>query len=74
MYDFNNASLYTQTVFNLDPVFQNTEMNNFNIESGTSGAENIGKNGVGPTLDLNGTNRGTPPDAGAYETTTFPED
>lgn len=74
LYDFNNASLYTQTVFNLDPVFQNTDMNNFNIESGTSGAENIGKNGVGPTLDLNGTNRGTPPDAGAYETTTFPED
>ncbi|MCG2420180.1 hypothetical protein K8089_14215 [Aequorivita sp. F47161] len=73
LYDFSNASLYTATKFNLDPVFQDTEKNNFNIETGTSGAENIGKNGVGPALDLNGTSRSSPPDAGAYETTVFPE-
>ena len=42
LYNFNNSALYTATKFNLDPVFQNTEMNNFNIETGTSGAENIG--------------------------------
>ena len=74
LYDFNNSALYTATKFNLDPVFQNTEMNNFNIETGTSGAENIGKAGVLPLTDLNGTSRSNPPDAGAYETTVFPED
>ncbi|MCZ4320119.1 hypothetical protein O4H26_14080 [Aequorivita viscosa] len=73
LYDFSNASFYTATKFNLDPVFQDTEKNNFNIETGTSGAENIGKNGVGPAVDLNGTSRSNPPDAGAYETTVFPE-
>ncbi len=78
LYDFTNNALYTATKFNLDPVFQDTELNNFNIESGTSGAESIGLPGVGPILDLNGTPRGNsqqdPPDAGAYETTVFPED
>ncbi|HNP68527.1 MAG TPA: hypothetical protein PKH16_11525 [Aequorivita sp.] len=74
LYNFNNSALYTATKFNLDPVFQNTEMNNFNIETGTSGAENIGKAGVLPLKDLNGTSRSNPPDAGAYETTVFPED
>ncbi|MCB0469057.1 MAG: hypothetical protein KDC64_12720, partial [Aequorivita sp.] len=64
LYDFNNSALYTATKFNLDPVFQNTEMNNFNIETGTSGAENIGKSGVLPLTDLNGTSRSNPPDAG----------
>ena len=49
-------------------------LNNFNIETGNSGAENIGKSGVLPLIDLNGTSRSNPPDAGAYETTIFPED
>ncbi len=77
LYDFTNASLYTSIVQNQDPVFQDTEMNNFNIESGTSGADNIGKPRVGPSKDLNGTPRGNteqdPPDAGAYEATEFPQ-
>ncbi len=73
LYDFTNGALYPATKLNLDPVFQDTEMNNFNIEAGTSGAENIGKNNVAPPKDLNGTDRGTPPDAGAYESTVFPE-
>ena len=71
LYNFDNAALYTATLFNLDPVFQNTELNNFNIETENSGAENIGKNGVGPNLDLNNIPRSNPPDAGAYETTEF---
>ncbi len=74
LYDFSDSSLYTDVVFNADPVFQDTEKNNFNIEKGESGAENIGLNGVPPSIDLNGTNRGTPPDAGAYESTEFPEE
>ncbi|CAM3505677.1 hypothetical protein [Aequorivita lipolytica] len=73
LYDFTNSALYPETKFNLDPFFQNTEMNNFNIEEGTSGAEGIGKNGIGPLKDLNGKDRGTPPDAGAYEATIFPK-
>ena len=74
LYDFNNSVLYTASQFNLDPVFQNTEMNNFNIETGTSGAENIGAPNVGPSKDLNDITRNNPPDAGAYETIEFPID
>lgn len=74
LYDFSNPSFYLQSVFNEDPVFQNTELNNFNIEAETSGADGIGEPGVGPQRDLNGTTRNNPPDAGAYEATVFPED
>ena len=76
LYDFTNATLYTNVVQNQDPFFQNTEMNNFNIETGTSGAENIGiflTNPPSILKDLNGVNRSNRPDAGAYETTIFPE-
>ncbi|SRX55649.1 hypothetical protein [Aequorivita sp. CIP111184] len=77
LYDFTNNALYTATKFNLDPVFQDTQLNNFNIETGTSGAENIGVFLTNPPSilkDLNGVNRSNPSDAGAYETTVFPED
>jgi hypothetical protein len=76
LYDFSNTSLYnSETKFNADPVFQDTEMNNFNIEIGASGAEGIGDPNVGPSEDLNGTQRdATNPDAGAYEATVFPKD
>lgn len=73
-YNFNNSALYTNTVLNEDPLFQNTNLNNFNIEQGTSGAEGIGLGGVAPAVDLNGTTRNTNnPDAGAYEATVFPD-
>ena len=72
--NYNNPAFYPGCVFNEDPVFQNTELNNFNIELGTSGAENIGALGVPPLFDLNGTPRDTPADAGAYEAIVFPED
>lgn len=75
LYDFTNPSFYTSVKFNEDPKFQNTEMNNFNIESGTSGADGIGKAGVAPNKDLNNTSRNASnPDAGAYESVVFPED
>ena len=73
LYDFQDSSIYSEVIFNADPIFQNANRNNFNIEIENSGAENIGLNGVAPAVDLNGTSRGTPPDAGAYESTTFPE-
>src|SRR5690606_18554384 len=73
LYDFTNPSLYPATKFNLDPFFQNTETNNFNIENVNSGADGIGKAGVLPLEDLNGRQRSqNNPDAGAYESIEFP--
>jgi hypothetical protein len=74
-YNFGNSNLYSACVLNVDPVFQNTEFSNLNIETGTSGADGIGLGGVMPSEDLNGTMRNaTNPDAGAYESTVFPSD
>ena len=75
LYNFSNATLYSATKFNLDPFFQNTEMNNFNIELGNSGAENFGIITTPPVpVDLNGKTRENPSDVGAYEAIEFPED
>ncbi|MGB0789215.1 MAG: hypothetical protein ACPGQR_06725, partial [Marinirhabdus sp.] len=74
LYDFNNAAMYTNTVLNAAPAFQGTAANNFNIEMDTSGADNIGKAGIPPPIDLNGSSRPDPPDAGAYEAVLFPPD
>ncbi|TDI77616.1 MAG: hypothetical protein E2O83_07730 [Bacteroidetes bacterium] len=72
-YDFDNPTLYENCRFNSDPIFQNVEFNNFNIERAESGAEGIGLGGVTPPVDLNGTTRDTNnPDAGAYESIEFP--
>src|SRR5690554_73739 len=73
LYDFTDDTYYSGNILNVDPVFENTTMNNSNIERGSSGAEGIGLSGVPPNTDLNGTQRGTPPDAGAYEATVFPD-
>ncbi|MBT8262348.1 MAG: hypothetical protein KJO05_05965 [Bacteroidia bacterium] len=72
-YQFQNNDLYSNIVRNQDPVFFDVELNDFNIETGTSGADGIGLPGVGPVLDLNGTQRGANPDAGAYESIVFPD-
>lgn len=74
LYDFTNNSYYTNVVLNRDPAFQNKDKNNLNIQKDVSGAENMGASGVPPAIDLNGVNRSTPPDAGAYESILFPED
>lgn len=74
-YNFNNNSLYSNCVFNEDPIFQNTSLNNLNIEMGTSGAEGIGNPDIGILVpfDLNGVLRNVnTPDAGAYESIEFP--
>lgn len=75
-YDFNNQALYTNVFFNIDPVFQNEQNNNFNIETGTSGADGIGNPATAALvpIDANGTTRSvTAPDAGAYESIAFPK-
>ncbi|MEZ4873998.1 MAG: hypothetical protein R2793_00710 [Flavobacteriaceae bacterium] len=74
-YNFDNQSLYTNCVFNADPVFQDVTVNNLNIETGNSGADGIADPAVSSMVpfDLNGTVRSTSaPDAGAYESTEFP--
>ncbi len=76
-YNFTNTNLYTNCVFNEDPVFQDTQTNNYNIETETSAANGIGDPNVAAQVpvDLNGVNRNvTNPDAGAYESTVFPDE
>jgi hypothetical protein len=74
LYDFGNASLFTDIVLNADPLFQDTRLNNFNIELGASAAEGVGKGGIPPLFDLNNTSRNTSaPSAGAYESVVFPD-
>ncbi len=66
---------YNNVTLNVDPAFFDPQLNDFNIEMNVSGAENIGDpaiNSIVP-VDLNGTTRATPPDAGAYESVIFPE-
>lgn len=72
-YNFQNPALYSDIVLNNDPVFFDTELNDFNIETGTSGADGIALPGIGPAMDLNGVTRGANPDAGAYESIAFPD-
>ena len=72
-----NPELYMNTIFNIDPAFFDIENNDFAIETDVSGADGIGSTGIADLvpLDLVGTNRGEVdnPDAGAYESTEFPE-
>lgn len=75
-YNFDNPVLFSNCIFNQDPKFKNTSSNDFNIESGTSGADGIGDPTVASQvpLDLNLISRNlNAPDAGAYESSIFPE-
>lgn len=73
LYDFDNATRYSDNVFNADPKFFNYSKNNFNISLGESAAEHIGRPGIPPAFDLNGAPRISPPDAGAYQAREIPE-
>lgn len=75
LYQFeDNPQVYTNVSLNTAPVFQNTSLNNFNIETGTSGADGIANPATGPSEDITGAPRSTTaPDAGAYESTVFPD-
>tara|TARA_R110002124_G_scaffold227889_1_gene393175 strand:- start:75509 stop:77047 length:1539 start_codon:yes stop_codon:yes gene_type:complete len=74
LYQFEDMIFYNNIARNLNPAFQDTANNNFNIELGVSGAEALGITPTTPPVpvDLNGTNRANPSDAGAYESTEFP--
>ena len=76
-YFFSNTDLYVDIVRNQDPAFFDSANNDFNIETGVSGADGIA-NSSGATqvpIDANGTDRtGDNPDAGAYESVEFPDE
>ena len=73
LYDFNDATLYENIIFNEDPEFLDPLLNLLQIPN-NSPAD--GKASVFGNLsaDIIGTNRGTPPDLGAYESILFPEE
>ncbi len=75
LFDFSNTAFYTNCVFNADPVFFNTQLNQLFI-SNESAANGIGNPATSQQVpfDLLGTPRGNPSDAGAYESVVFPED
>lgn len=75
LYDFSNAAFYTNSVFNQDPFFFDTQLNQLFI-SNESAANGIGDPATSQLVpfDLLGTPRGNPSDAGAYESVIFPED
>ncbi|MCF6308769.1 MAG: hypothetical protein L3J09_12575 [Flavobacteriaceae bacterium] len=76
-YDFSNDTLYTNIVRNQDPAFFDTSNNNFNIETGVSGADGIAiPSGASQApVDANGIDRPEDsPDAGAYESAEFPDE
>ncbi len=75
LFDFSDTQLYSNAVFNEDPVFFNPLTNELFI-SNDSGANGIGDPATTQLVpfDLLGTPRGNPSDAGAYESIIFPED
>lgn len=74
LYDFSDAQLYSNNVFNQNPDFQNTSLNKLLIGA-NSGAENIGDQTTANQVpfDLLGVNRTNNPDAGAYQSIVFPD-
>ena len=75
LFDFSNTTHYQNNVFNQNPEFLAPLQNKLNI-SNESGANGIGDPATSQLVpfDLLGTPRGTPSDAGAYESVIFPED
>ncbi|TYA57303.1 hypothetical protein [Formosa maritima] len=71
-YDFNNSTLYEGNVFNQNPDFLDTELNQLIIgeESEANGIGNIGFANQVPN-DILGVNRTASPDSGAYQHITF---
>lgn len=75
LYDFTDETYYVNPVLNEDPDFFNTEKNALFIGE-DSGANRIGDPATTQLvpIDLLGTPRENPSDAGAYESVVFPEE
>ncbi len=74
LYDFTNPTIYTNVVLNQNPEFLDPLLNLLfiNNESGANGIGDPATTQLVP-IDIIGTFRGTPSDAGAYESIIFPE-
>ncbi|MGB5980611.1 MAG: hypothetical protein WBG46_00570 [Nonlabens sp.] len=72
-YDFSNASIYDSIIFNQDPLFKNVNFNEYLIDN-TSPANGLADPATATSNDINGTDRGSSPDAGAYESTNLSEE
>ena len=76
LYDFGNTDLYRNLVLNQDPVFENINLNDFDISLEESPAVGAGSNqgATAVPFDLNGSPRpSNNPDLGAYQAINFPE-
>ena len=76
MYDFANPTLYRNLVLNEDPVFENINLNDFDISLEESAAVGRGSSAgaVAVPVDLNGSLRpASNADLGAYQAISFPE-
>ncbi|MEZ4780895.1 MAG: hypothetical protein R2816_04745 [Flavobacteriaceae bacterium] len=72
-YDFDNAALYDNVLFNEDPEFLDPFNNKLQIPNG-SPADGYGIVAGNLFSDIIGTMRGTPSDLGAYESIEFQEE
>lgn len=71
-YDFDNSSLYPNTVINEDPVFKAPFDNELRIGN-ESAANGLADPQEATSTDISGQTRGGNPDAGAYESESFEE-
>ncbi|MGM0634852.1 MAG: hypothetical protein ACQESK_02210 [Bacteroidota bacterium] len=74
LYNFDDANLFSEIILNEAPQFKNPATNDFRIGI-DSGAKEIGNETTGQAVpvDLLGTPRSIPPDAGAYQSIDFEE-
>ena len=74
-YDFENTALYENIIFNEDPDFKNTDLNQMMVGD-ESGGINLGNLDFATQvpLDILNINRTASPDIGAYQHVTFPEE
>lgn len=70
VYDFSDTSIYTNLLLNQEPQFLEPFDNMLQIPDG-SPADGLADPATAPAIDITGSNRGTPPDAGAYESIDF---
>ena len=73
LYDFNDSTFYKNIIFNEDPEFLDPSLNLLQIDN-SSPADGTASVFGNLSTDIIGTNRGTPPDLGAYESIIFPEE
>ena len=71
-YDFDNPALFENTIFNEDPVFKATELNQLQIGE-ESAANGLANPSTTTAQDILGVSRGSSPDSGAYESVVFEE-